>query len=168
MLGGESRPMNSISQNTARLVALAGPVLATLLCFAAGAVADDSKRPTQRERIEDEAAIRGLLEDHTLYGRYVDGTPWMEYHSPDGRTAYHEHDCTYQGHWWTQYGLVCFRYDAFNNGVPSCFRLFRKGNELDFDQEYGADDWRLNAYTVDRKAGNPEKLPIEGQACVGV
>lgn len=157
--------MNLVSQRLMRLlVALASVLLLATISWAGG----PAERPAPRERIEDEAAIEKLLTGYTLYGRYVDGTPWLEFHSSDGRTAYHEHDCTYQGHWWTQYGLVCFRYEAFNNGVPSCFRLYRKGDELDFDQEYGPDDWRLNAYTVDRKPGNLENLPLEGQACVGV
>jgi hypothetical protein len=130
--------------------------------------AGDMEHPTQRERIEDRAEIRKLLTDHTLYGRYVGGEPWTEYHSPDGRTAYRENDCTYQGHWWIASGLVCFRYEAFNDGRPACFRLYRNRDQLDFDYEEADGEWKLNAYSVDRRPGNPEKLPLQGQACVGV
>jgi hypothetical protein len=28
--------------------------------------------------------------------------------------------------------------------------------------------WFLNAYTTDRRSGNPDKMPVEGQSCVGV
>ncbi len=165
MVEREIPPMNLVSQRLVRLmVALAAVLLLATMAQAGG----PTEKPAPRERVEDEAAIEKLLTGYTLYGRYVDGTPWMEFHSPDGRTAYHEHDCTYQGHWWTEYGKVCFRYEAFNNGVPSCFRLYRNGDELDFDQEIGANEWQLNAYTIDRKPGNPEHLPLEGQACVGV
>ena len=147
---------------------LVGLTIAMLLISGRDLWAGDMEHPTHRERVEDRAEIQKLLTDHTLYGRYVGGQRWTEYHSLDGRTAYRENNCVYQGHWWIASGLVCFRYDAFNEGQPACFRLYRNGERLDFDYEVGGGDWKLNAYTVDRRPGNPEKLPLQGQACVGV
>lgn len=147
------------------LVAL---TIAAVLISGGNLRAGDMEHPTPRERIAERTEIQKLLTDHTLYGRYVGGQSWIEYHSPDGRTAYQENNCTYQGHWWIASGLVCFRYEAFNDGKPACFRLYRNGERLDFDFDEGGGDWKLNAYTVDRRPGNPNKLPLQGQACVGV
>ena len=38
--------------------------------------------------IMDPGEIKKTLDDLTIYGRYVDGENWIEYHLPDGRTAY--------------------------------------------------------------------------------
>ena len=27
--------------------------------------------------------------------------------------------------------------------------------------------WFLNAYTIDRRPGNPDRMPVEGEPCVG-
>ncbi len=162
--------MNSNSRRSpnARRHWLFGLAIVALFISAGNLRADDMQHPVPRQRIEDPAEIRKLLADHTLYGHYAGGQPWTEYHSPDGRTAYRENNCVYQGHWWVQSGLVCFRYDAFNDGQPACFRLYHNGERLDFDFDQGSGKWTLNAYTLDRKPGNPEKLPLQGQACVGV
>ena len=165
MLGCKDFPMNKSPCRRWLPLLLA---IAALLISARTLRAGDIEYPLHRERIEDRAEIEKLLTDHTLYGRYVGGQPWTEYHSPDGRTAYRENNCVYQGHWWIASGLVCFRYDALNEGRPACFRLYHNGDRLDFDVEEGAGSWTLNAYTLDRRPGNPEKLPLEGQACVGV
>jgi len=147
---------------------LIGLALVAIVILVGNLQAADLEHPKQRERIADRAKIQELLTDHTLYGRYAGGQPWTEYHSPDGRTAYRENNCVYQGHWWIASGLVCFRYDAFNEGKPACFRLYRNGDRLDFDYDRGVGIWTLNAFTVDRRPGNPEKLPLQGQSCVGV
>jgi len=148
-----------------RLFALAWLAL-TLL--SGGALAQESGDDSRGERISDKAAIESLLKDQTLYGRYVSGIAWSEYHSPDGRTAYRQNDCVYAGHWWVAGGLVCFRYDAFNGGRPACFQLYRKGDGLSFYYPSLFGPWILNAYTIDRRPGNPDKMSVEGQACVGV
>jgi len=139
-----------------------------LALFAGGAFAQESGADTPGERVSDKAAIEALLKDQTLYGRYVNGLAWAEYHSPDGRTAYRQYDCVYAGHWWVAGGLVCFRYDAFNQGRPACFRLYRNGDRLNFYYPSLVGPWVLNAYSLVRKPGNPDKMPVEGQACVGV
>jgi hypothetical protein len=120
------------------------------------------------ELMTDRAAIEKLLSDRTLYGRYSDGDPWAEYHEADGRTAYRQNNCTHAGHWWVESGLVCFRYDDFNAGKPTCFQLYRRGDRLEFYNQQFDGSWKLNAYTTDIRPDNPDKMPVEGQVCVGV
>jgi hypothetical protein len=151
--------------HSARCFALALPILALL---AGASLAQEEARRPDGERITDPATIDRLLKDQTLYGRYTSGLPWAEYHAPDGRTAYRQDNCIYPGHWRVEADVVCFRYDAFNQGQPSCFRLYKHGDRLDFYQQDFGGTWHLNAFTVDRRQGNPEHMPVEGQACVGV
>ena len=115
------------------------------------------------------AEMEKLLTDQTFYGRYnPGGKSWVEYQAPDGRTAYKEENCTYAGHWWIQDDLVCYRYDSFNQGKPACFALFRQKDQLSFYIAGLNGKWFLNAYTTERRPGNPDSMPVEGQACVGV
>ena len=139
-----------------------------LLCLCLPAFAQESQDNPPGERLTDKAMIEGLLKDHTVYGRYSTGPEWSEYHSPDGRTGYRENGCVYPGHWWVADGLVCFKYDAFNQGLPACFRLYREGEKLSFYFRNSIGLWFLNAYSTDRKPGNPDNLPLGTHACVGV
>ena len=148
-----------------RLLALAWLVLALL---SGGALAQESGDDSRGERVSDKAAIESLLKDETVYGRYSTGMEWTEYHSPDGRTGYRQNGCVYPGHWWVADGLVCFRYDAFNEGRPACFQLYREGEKLSFYYRSALGLWFLNAYSTDRKPGNPDRLPLDTHACVGV
>jgi len=125
--------------------------------------------PKGDQRVSQRAEMEKLLTDQTFYGRYnPGGKPWAEYQSPDGRTAYKEENCTYAGHWWIQDDLVCYRYDSFNQGKPACFALFRQKDQLSFYIPGLNGTWFLNAYTTERRSGNPDRMPVEGQACVGV
>jgi hypothetical protein len=125
--------------------------------------------PPDDQRVSQRAEMEKLLTDQTLYGRYnPGGKPWTEYQSPDGRTAYKEENCTYAGHWWIQGDLVCYRYDSFNQGKPACFALFHQKDQLSFYIPGLNGEWFLNAYTTERRPGNPDRMPVEGQACVGV
>jgi hypothetical protein len=159
--------MPSMTRSTFRATLFAMACLAFQI-FAMAALAQDNPDGAAGQRVTSKADIESLLMDQTVYGRYVTGKAWEEYHSPDGRTGYHQDGCTYLGHWWVADQLVCFRYDAFNQGRPICFRLYRQGDKLSFYQPGLLGTWLLNAYSTDRKPGNPDKLPIEGQACVGV
>ena len=152
-------------------------LLAAGFCLAVSAAAlgpGGSRRrsagpPPDDQRVSQRAEIDKLLTDQTLYGRYSPGgKPWAEYQSPDGRTAYKEENCTYAGHWWVQDDLVCYRYDSFNQGKPACFALFHQKDQLSFYIPGLNGEWFLNAYTTERRPGNPDRMPVEGQACVGV
>lgn len=146
---------------------LLGLVMLGLCCTAARA--QEESQPDPADRISDRREIEKLLTDQTFYGRYSPGgKAWSEYQSPDGRTAYKEENCIYAGHWWIDGDLVCYRYDSFNQGRPACFAIFRNGAELSFYMRDFSGEWLLNAYTTEHRAGNPDKMPVEGQACVGV
>jgi hypothetical protein len=148
-------------------------ILGTCALLALGLItratlADDRDNLAGAELMTDRTTIEKLLSDRTLYGRYSDGDAWAEYHEPDGRTAYHQNNCTHAGRWWIESGLVCFRYDDFNAGRPTCFQLYRRGDRLEFYNRQFDGSWKLNAYTTDIRPDNPDKMPVEGQACVGV
>lgn len=148
-----------------RLFALAWLAL-TLL--SGGALAQEASEESAGPRVSDKAAIEDLLKDQTVYGRYTNGESWSEYHAPDGRTAFRLKNCTYAGHWWVADGLVCFRYDAFSHGKEICYRLHRQGDRLEFYIRGVEGVWWLSSYSVDRRPGNPDKMSVEGEACVGV
>ena len=63
--------------------------------------------------VTDPAAIKAKLDGMTIYGRYYDGENWIEYHLPDGRTAYWEKGCTYPGKWWEQDDQDCYDYPSY-------------------------------------------------------
>jgi hypothetical protein len=142
---------------------------ASTAAVAQDATPPEAAQPPADQRVTDRTEIDKLLTDQTLYGRYSPGgKPWAEYQSADGRTAYKEENCTYAGHWWVQDDLVCYRYDSFNQGKPACFALFREKEKLSFYIPGLNGQWFLNAYTTARRPGNPDAMPVEGQACVGV
>ena len=67
--------------------------------------------------VTDPGDIKRILDNLTIYGRYVDGENWIEYHLPDGRTAYWEKGCTYPGKWWLQNGQVCYAYPNYHDNA---------------------------------------------------
>lgn len=138
---------------------------ASLALLPSAALAQSAAAPDHRELIDNPAEIRRLLNEQTVYGRYTDGKIWTEYQSSDGRTAYEEDNCLYEGHWWVASGQVCYRYEGMEKGKVFCFQLYQHGNRLEFDYELAPGDWQTNAYTVDVTPGNPEKLPLDKEGC---
>ena len=53
-------------------------------------------------------------------------------------------------------------------GQAACFALFHQKDQLSFYIPGINGEWFLNAYTTERRPGNPDRMPVEGQACVGV
>ncbi len=150
--------------------ALAALALLVLGILSAGsAMAGGPPQPDPATRITDRAEMEKLLIDQTFYGNYAgNGEPWAEYQSRDGRTAYLQGDCIYAGHWWIRVDLVCYRYDSFNDGQAACFGMFERNGQLEFYMRDFDGTWVLNAYTTRRRPGNPDKMPLDGEACVGV
>ena len=170
MLSGERRLPQTAAMNK-RLIVTCRHIKLALL-FAAGLIlspglarAQDASAPDHRELIDNPAAIKRALNEQTVYGRYADGKIWTEYQSSDGRTAYEEDNCIYEGHWWVAAGQVCYRYEAMEDGKVFCFQLYHHGSRLEFDYELAPGDWQMNAYTIDVTPGNPEKLPLDKQGC---
>ena len=117
----------------------------------------------------DPAEIKRILDDLTIYGRYVDGENWIEYHLPDGRTAYWEKGCTYPGKWWLEQGQVCYAYPNYHNNAPNCFVLYRRpSGEIQFVAIADAGFAYLASFSLKTATGNDAALPIGSLSpCVG-
>ena len=126
-------------------------------------------RPT-RSRSWTRGEIKKTLDDLTIYGRYVDGENWIEYHLPDGRTAYWEKGCTYPGKWWMEHGQVCYAYPNYHDNAANCFVLYRRpSGEIQFVAIADAGFAYLASFSLKTATGNDAALPIGSLSpCVGV
>jgi hypothetical protein len=120
--------------------------------------------------VTDPQAIRAVLEEMTVYGRYFDGEDWIEYHLKDGRTAYWEKGCTYPGKWWVTDGQICYAYPNYLDGAPNCFILYqRPGGAVQFVAFAGDGSTYLASSSTEMAPGNAAHLPVGGLSpCVGV
>ena len=118
--------------------------------------------------IIEPAEIKKTLDDLTIYGRYVDGENWIEYHLPDGRTAYWEKGCTYPGKWWIENGQVCYAYPTWDNGRPQCFMVYQSAQltHIVWLDPATGEQWLISNIT-DLAAGNPDRLPLDGAPTCG-
>jgi hypothetical protein len=119
--------------------------------------------------IMDEGEIKKTLDDLTIYGRYVDGENWIEYHLPDGRTAYWEKGCTYPGKWWMEHGQVCYAYPNYHNNAANCFVMYRRpSGEIQFVAIADAGFPYLASFSLKTATGNDAALPVGALSpCVG-
>jgi hypothetical protein len=117
------------------------------------------------ERILGETALRAALSGRTFYGRYEDGIDWIEYYSPDGRSAYWD-GCTHDGDWWIDDDLVCFRYRGDAYGLSYCWMVYRSGSQYEFFIPEDGLAAGARAYTTDVREGNREHLPLDTDDCV--
>lgn len=133
----------------------------------AGAIA--TATAGEPEPVTDAKAIADALRDRTFYGTYVtDGEPWTEYYSPDGRSAFAVRGCVYRGKWWADKERACFSYPELEGGDVSCFTMTRHDDAYEFSID-GADGMPvLAARTHSIAVGNPDKLPLDVGACVGM
>jgi len=138
--------------------------IAILLIVSAARVAANETAGT---RVLGESALRAALSDRTFYGRYEGGINWIEYYTPDGRSAYWD-GCTHDGAWWIAHDFVCFRYRGDASDRDYCWMLYQVGSQYEFlmpaDQESDA----VRAYTIDIRPGNREHLPLDTDDCVSV
>ncbi len=119
--------------------------------------------------ITDTTEAKRILDDLTIYGRYTDGENWIEYHLPDGRTAYWEKGCTYPGKWWVESGQVCYAYPNYHDNAPNCFILYQRPNgEIQFAAIADAGFSYLASFSLKIAHGNDAALPIGSLSpCVG-
>lgn len=143
---------------------LSWPLLAMLLVAPSARLAADEAAGT---RILGDAALRAALSDRTFYGRYEGGINWIEYYSPDGRSAYWD-GCTHDGSWWTVADQVCFRYRGDASGRDYCWSLYQLGSQYEFFMPPAPESDAVRAYTTDIRAGNRERLPLDTDDCVSV
>jgi hypothetical protein len=137
-------------------------VMAATLLLMASVARVNADEPLGR-RILGEAALRAALSDRTFYGRYEDGINWIEYYTPDGRSAYWD-GCTHDGDWWIADDFVCFRYRGDAAGREYCWMLFERGSQYEFLMPGDS----VRAYTTDIRPGNREHLPLDTDDCVSV
>ena len=140
-------------------------ILAALLLAPMGLRADDADDPGKR--ITSDNALREALTNHTFYGRYDGGGPWIEYYSPDGRSAYWD-GCTHDGRWWITDGHACFRYRGDVQNTDYCWLVYRDGSQLDFVLPNEDPPGPAHAHTTAIRLGNSENLPLGADDCVSV
>jgi hypothetical protein len=138
--------------------------IAVLLIVSAARVAADETAGT---RILGEAALRAALSDRTFYGRYEGGINWIEYYTPDGRSAYWD-GCTHDGAWWIKNDFVCFRYRGDASDRDYCWMLYQLGSQYEFLMPPFQESNAVRAYTTDIRPGNREHLPLDTDDCVSV
>jgi len=143
---------------------LLSAAIGVLLIVSAARVAADETAGT---RILGEAALRAALSDRTFYGRYEGGINWIEYYTPDGRSAYWD-GCTHDGAWWIKNDFVCFRYRGDASDRDYCWMLYQLGSQYEFLMPAFQESNAVRAYTTDIRPGNREHLPLDTDDCVSV
>lgn len=118
-----------------------------------------------RQRLVGHDSLRALFADHTFRGRYADGTLWIEYYAPDGRSAYWD-GCTHEGEWWIAEDLVCFHYFGDARDAEYCWYIFRRGERLEFVMSDRSEFGPVGAYTESIERGNAEPLPLDTDNCL--
>ncbi len=143
---------------------LLSAAIGVLLIASAARVAADETAGT---RILGEASLRAALSDRTFYGRYEGGINWIEYYTPDGRSAYWD-GCTHDGAWWIKNDFVCFRYRGDASDRDYCWMLYQLGSQYEFLMPPFQESNAVRAYTTDIRPGNREHLPLDTDDCVSV
>jgi hypothetical protein len=143
---------------------LLSAAIGVLLIVSAARVAADETAGT---RILGEAALRAALSDRTFYGRYEGGINWIEYYTPDGRSAYWD-GCTHDGAWWIKNDFVCFRYRGDASDRDYCWMLYQLGSQYEFLMPAFQESNAVRAYTTNIRPGNREHLPLDTDDCVSV
>jgi hypothetical protein len=120
---------------------------------------------TARERVGDNIELEDLLRNRTIHGIYADGNKWLEYHAPNGLTAYWD-GCTHPGKWWVADGLVCYRYPEDPAQAEYCWFIYREDGQLEFVSSPDGADGPVGAYSEDITSGNSEHLPLGASDCL--
>lgn len=132
-------------------------------CCVAALVAQGQE--LERERIADDEELTVLLRDQTIRGVYSDGDEWIEYHAPDGRSAYWD-GCSHVGEWWIADGMACYRYRDDPSHADHCWYVYRKGERIEFVYFPEGTEGPVGAYSLEISRGNPEHLPLNRTDCL--
>ena len=134
-----------------------------LLALAPAAAAEEATRGDRPEgRILGESALSDLVSGATLYGDRPDGTIDIEYHHPDGRSAYWYEGCLYRGQWWAEQQQLCYVYPTTDWPGPHCFAAEVWNGQLYL---VGAGD-TLDGLVIEiteRVEGNSENFPLDAE-----
>lgn len=136
---------------------------ALVLALAAGTAAAEEAQPQPDGRILGQSALTELVNDATLYGDRSDGTLDIEYHHPDGRSAYWYEGCLYRGQWWADEQQLCYFYPTTSWPGPHCFAAEVWQGKL---YMVGAGDDALGQLTIEiteRTEGNSENFPLDAE-----
>ncbi len=162
-------PKAAVTMKRTIMVAL-GLLFAALALGGRGAVAiTDSE---ERTLVADRTELTRLFVDRTFYGRYADGSDFIEYYAPDGRAGYWD-GCPHSGRWWVAesgaQAVVCFVYPTMAPPGPHCFDVYRappgRGGRLEFLLDGSYDNWPAHAWTRAIRPGNPEQLSLTASGC---
>ena len=166
--------MNLILQRLSRRPRAAAAAAAILGSLALGGLSGP-----QRALIIDADELKGLMADHTFYGRYTSNTQdWIEYYAPDGRLGYWD-GCPHSGRWWIEWApgingagaaAACFNYPTMVGANTFCFDVYRvssvpSGSRLEFLTLGTSPALPALAYTRAIASGNPEHLSLTASGC---
>lgn len=138
-------------------------VLSLLLALAAGSAAAEEAAPRPDGRILGKAALVELVSGATLYGERSDGTEDIEYHHPDGRSAYWYEGCLYRGQWWADDQQLCYLYPTTDWPGPHCFAAEVWQGSLFM---VGGGEAALDLLSIEitgRTEGNSESFPLDAE-----
>lgn len=142
--------------------AVAAAAAAAWLCLAALAA---PAQEAVRERVADDTALTELLRDQTIHGVYADGDEWIEYHAPDGRSAYWD-GCSHPGKWWIADGLACYRYPEDPTHADHCWYVYQTNKRIEFVYYPDGPEGPVGAYSLEVTQGNPDHLPLNRTDCL--
>jgi hypothetical protein len=155
-----SKPLTSARL---RIVELALAFALAISWLEPPAAAQDQE--TARERVGDNTELEDLLRDRTIHGVYTDGNKWLEYHAPNGLTAYWD-GCTHPGKWWVADGLVCYSYPEDPAQEEYCWFVYREDGQVEFVSSPDGPDGPVGAYSEEITSGNSEHLPLGASDCL--
>jgi len=157
-----SGPSPSAGRDKAIRQALAGVSVMGWLSLAA--LAASAQEPA-RERVADDKALADLLRNQTIHGIYADGNEWIEYHAPDGRSAYWD-GCSHPGKWWIADGLACYRYPEDPSRADHCWYVYQTSKRIEFVYHPYGPEGPVGAYSLEVTPGNPDHLPLNSSDCL--
>lgn len=157
----QSVPQPSARQRTLQRALAFALAIAWLGPLAAAA----QDRELARERVGDNTELEDLLRNRTIHGIYSDGNKWLEYHAPNGLTAYWD-GCTHPGEWWVAEGLVCYRYPEDPAQADYCWFVYREDEQIEFVSSPDGPDGPVGAYSEEITTGNSEHLPLGASDCL--
>ena len=137
-------------------------LLLMLFAVASAALATEDRGTPADGRITGKAALERLVTDQTLYGVRSDGLSDIEYHHPDGRSAYWYDGCLYRGQWWATEEMLCYLYPTTTWVGPHCFTAERWAGQL-YMVGVGGAVGMLSIEITDVVAGNSEGFPLDAE-----
>lgn len=140
-------------------------VLALGCLLAAPALAESTGTETevpQDGRLTGQEALIELVAGRTQYGNRSDGTSDIEYHAPDGRSAYWYEGCLWRGQWWATEEMLCYLYPTTDWPGPHCFTVERRAGAYYFVAANDSDA-PLTIRITANEPGNTENFPMDAE-----